>query len=186
MNERLNPRMAICFRWLVLLLILELAAPSEFRDLAGAGHCGRHTGIYIHARWNTAIASYDAMARSMWLEFDIQDTDSRQVIREECLVALHGREFEAHVMLDDRLAARTRDSEAGVIIESVGLGRHWLVIKLLDTNGREITRQLAEFTLPWHAHIRISEPPNRHHFPVPEDTTAEIRTCFRLVPSGTQ
>jgi hypothetical protein len=50
--------MAICFLSLVLLLILELAAPSEFRDRAGAGHCGRHTGIYIHARWNTATASY--------------------------------------------------------------------------------------------------------------------------------
>ena len=58
---------------------------SQRPDAGEGGQCGGSAGVHIAARWDGAIASYDPMARSMWLEFDIQDAASRQGIDHECL-----------------------------------------------------------------------------------------------------
>ena len=189
-------RMARGGAWLALKVVvfacLHVASPDSPSSMswegdAGSGQCGRG-GVRISARWDTAIASYDAVARSLWLEFDIEDADTRQGLRRECLASAYGHEFEAHVILDDEVVARTQDTEAGVILGHVDLGRHWLIVRLVDSAGMEITHQLVEFTLAWHPHIRITEPPNRHSFPaLPSGyhaATSSLRTCFTLLAAG--
>jgi len=53
-----------------------------------------------------------------------------------------------------------------------------LTLKIKITNsGTHITQQLAEFTFPWHVHLRISEPQNRHHFPVLSDEAGIAQVC---------
>ncbi len=126
---------------LLALLAAGMAAPEDPQgalgtgDNTGSGQCGRG-GVRIAARWDIAIASYDPMARSMWLEFDLEDANSRESLRQECLAANHGSGYEARVILDDELVARTQDAEAGLVLENIDLGRHWLTVRLVDSEER--------------------------------------------------
>ena len=180
-QETMVSRMALLA---LLLLRLDRGSGSPASQSAqGPGRldeeCSASAGLHIAARWDMALASYDPLARSIWLEFDIQHAVSRQLVPDTCLSA------EALVLLDDAVVATTRDSEAGVLVPGVGLGRHWLRVVLRDAAGAQITEQIAEFTLPWHTHIRITEPPARHKFaPSPGRAHSPLRTCFRLVPAG--
>jgi len=158
---------------LMALLAAGMAAPDDPHGLTGggfdtgSGQCGRG-GVRIAARWDIAIASYDPMARSMWLEFDLEDADSREGLRQECLAANHGSGYEARVILDDELVARTQDAEAGMILENIDLGRHWLTVRLVDSEERYVfVHSICHESSGTEDYVRVGAP-----------SRAPARTCI--------
>jgi hypothetical protein len=73
------------------------------------------------------------------------------------------------------VAAEVVGGEAGVLLEGVGLGRHWFEIRA------GAAAQRLEATLPFHPYILVTFPPNRA--PVPH-SPEPWRVCFHLVAAA--
>jgi hypothetical protein len=75
----------------------------------------------------------------MYLEFEVLH---KAHVPESCTDGMT-----ALVELDGVTVATTGDSEAGVLIENVGLGRHWLSIRVVGEGRGDVAHETVEFVL---------------------------------------
>jgi hypothetical protein len=127
---------------------------------------------HIQTVWHHAIASYDPIRQAMWLEFNVHDLSPSEQCRcgatrdgtvsDSFATDFHTHSWTAVVEMDGEIAAISHDSEVGIEIAGLRLGRHWASIHVEACNRQIIMRgDQAEFFLPFHAQVMITHPPHR-------------------------
>ena len=122
----------------------------------------------IIGHWDSAIATYDAMSRRMYLEFEVLQEPPESHI--DGMTAL--------VELDGVTVAKTEDPKAEVLIENVGLGRHWLSIRVVGAGRGDVAHETVEILLPYHYEVLITEPQDLMLVSRKED----LRVCAAISP----